>query len=101
MEKLKSKILQELAEKDESNIVFEKLDGSTRTMRCTRKFDSIPEEFKPKSTEIKKGLSIPVFDLEKEQWRAFRLDKLKQINEEDIDFESEVKKEEDENNKDR
>ena len=57
-------------------IVFEKKDGTLRTMKCTRNFDMIPEEHKPKS-EKPIVESMPVFDLDAKGWRSFTIKNLK------------------------
>jgi len=66
----------------ETKITFTKKDGTDRKMLCTLKEDKIPSEKTPKDTEksrIKSEESIPVFDLEKEDWRSFRFDSVKKI----------------------
>jgi hypothetical protein len=61
-------------------VTFEKADGTERTMRCT-----LVETFLPK---VKKGSkktrevnedTIAAFDLDKGEWRSFRLDSVKDI----------------------
>lgn len=68
----------------ESQIVFEKADGTIRTMRCTRDKDILPSDFEVLSeTQTKRKESVdmlPVYDTEKESWRAFSFDKLISIN---------------------
>ena len=68
------------AERLRSNIcvvVFEKADGSERTMICTTKSDIINTFGGPKSTE--RTVNVPdhqvrVFDVQKKEWRSFRID---------------------------
>jgi hypothetical protein len=44
-------------------------------MYCTLKEDLIPEERKPTNKERKVNTdSVPVWDLEKLEWRSFRVD---------------------------
>lgn len=60
-------------------VVFTKVDGSERTMLCTLKPDLLPEVQTSKSEEKRtEALSaLRVFDLEKKDWRAFRVDAVK------------------------
>lgn len=58
----------------ESQIVFEKADGTIRTLRCTRDKDIIPSDLVESTT------SLPVYDTEKEGWRSFTFDKLISVN---------------------
>lgn len=63
-------------------IVFQKKDGTDRTMQCTLK-EGIVKPYEAKSTTIRKEKSdkiISVWDIEKEDWRSFGLDTIKQIN---------------------
>jgi hypothetical protein len=58
------------------NVTFTKADGSTRDMECTTDMNRIPEDKHPTSgavtkSEIDRHL-YKVFDLEKNDWRAFR-----------------------------
>lgn len=62
-------------------VVFEKKDGTERTMRCTRSLDLIPTDKHPK-TEVQSSqdeTSIKVFDLDISEWRSFRLESVKMI----------------------
>lgn len=53
-------------------VVFTKVDGSERTMKCTKNMNMIPEEFHPKG-EKRNGYEnvATVFDTEKNEWRSF------------------------------
>lgn len=67
----------------ESQIVFEKTDGTIRTLRCTRDKDIIPSdlvESTTKSARAESTTSLPVYDTEKEGWRSFTFDKLISVN---------------------
>ena len=59
-------------------VVFTKKDGTTRTMICTTNINFIPEEKHPSGIkEIKENTSIKkVYDLEKNDWRSFRIDSI-------------------------
>jgi hypothetical protein len=61
-------------------ILFTKKDGSDRLMKCTLQEAKIPSENAPKGAErAKSDESIAVFDLEKQDWRSFRFDSVKNI----------------------
>jgi len=56
-------------------VVFEKVDGTERTMKCTLMEDRIPGEKKPKdksAAEFSEEV-IRVFDVEKDGWRSFKV----------------------------
>jgi len=56
------------------NIRFTKVDGTIREMRCTLKSDLVPEtESSDKERKVNESV-LPVWDLEKEGWRSFRID---------------------------
>jgi hypothetical protein len=62
-------------------VTFTKADGSERTMRCTKRSSSIPQDKTPKGT----GRSSPegterVFDLDKQEWRSFKWDSVKRAH---------------------
>jgi hypothetical protein len=59
-------------------IVFTKKDGTERTMKCTLMEDYLPETVgseKAKNDEV-----LAVYDLEKEGWRSFRWDSIKEVH---------------------
>lgn len=63
----------------EIQIEFEKADGSIRKLRGTLDLDNlISEEYHPKNeVDRKKNPDVQVvFDLDKNEWRSFRWDKL-------------------------
>jgi len=60
-----------------SNVVevkFTKVDGTERVMNCTLKPSLIPEEAKPKTDKHGAEHVLPVWDVDKEDWRSFRVD---------------------------
>lgn len=59
-------------------VVFEKTDGTVREMWCTLMKERLPvdKDGKPQSRKPPNNNVISVFDLEKLDWRAFRLDKI-------------------------
>ena len=62
-------------------LTFGKKDGSERVMFATLDEKIVPKYEKKTDRERKKSLeSMSVFDLDKNEWRSFRLDSLKQIN---------------------
>ena len=61
-------------------INFKKLDGSERTMKCTRSMTNIPSEHHPKTSLSHDG-AIRVFDLEANGWRSFIFENVNSIYE--------------------
>ena len=74
-------------------ISFVKADGALREMQCTLNYDLIPADKHPNDAAASiDGLvresrlrrqadehTMRVFDLEKQEWRSFRFDRLKKI----------------------
>lgn len=62
------------------DITFTKKDGTERTMKCTLKEElMLPYEKKTdRVKEVSKDV-LPVYDLEKESWRSFRLDSITKV----------------------
>jgi hypothetical protein len=66
-----------------TTVVFRKADGTLRTMNCTLKDGSYPalkqkdlmEQVQPRNSNV-----ICVYDLDKQAWRSFRLDSVKEIS---------------------
>lgn len=74
------KWLKSLLQTEEVTILFTKKDGTEREMLCTLKENKIPQEFSTKSeNRAKSEDALAVFDLEKNAWRSFRYDSVKQI----------------------
>jgi hypothetical protein len=71
----------------EAVVTFVKSDGTVRDMRCTLNWNSIPADHQPKQldlTETKQRKapseeSLRVFDLDINEWRSFRFDRLQRI----------------------
>jgi hypothetical protein len=61
------------------NLTFTKKDGTVREMKCTLSESNLPKMEQGKEARKENDLSMPVFDLEKNEWRAFRFDSVKQI----------------------
>lgn len=58
-------------------IEFTKIDGTLRSMLCTRNFVEIPNDQKPSGTKKAVNESVlNVFDLEKQAWRSIRVDNI-------------------------
>ena len=65
----------------EVTVKFTKKDGSERKMLCTLAENKIPSEKLPKNSgKTKSDEALAVFDLEKQSWRSFRFDSVKEIN---------------------
>lgn len=60
---------------------FEKVDGTTRQMKCTLKNGFIPEDKLPKGTgSVTENTEVMrVFDIEKQEWRSFRVASVKNV----------------------
>lgn len=65
----------------EVTISFTKKDGTERDLICTLKESEIPKEKTPKNSEKAKNDNVlPVFDVEKKEWRSFRWDSVKKVH---------------------
>ena len=62
-------------------VTFNKLDGDERIMTCTKSFDVIPEEHKPKTDKQPKEGNVTVWDLNAKGWRSFRYDRITKVEE--------------------
>lgn len=63
-------------------VTFEKADGTERTMRCTLAQDILPKTKKSsakKTREIDEDV-VAAYDLDKSEWRSFRLDSVQSIS---------------------
>lgn len=61
------------------HLTFEKKDGTIREMNCTLLESELPKQEQGKEARKPNDSSMPVFDLEKKEWRAFRFDTVKRI----------------------
>jgi len=71
-----------LSNHPEVKVSFTKKDGSLREMICTRVMDLVPDDEHPKDDNKEHEQNpdvIPVWDLEKEAWRSFRVDSVVSI----------------------
>jgi len=72
--------LRGLLRDEKVTIVFTKKDGTERKMVCTLAESKIPSEKSPKNTgKSQSDEALAVFDLEKQDWRSFRFDSVKNI----------------------
>ncbi len=63
------------------DLKFEKKDGSVRKMKATLKSEMVVEyEKKTDKEKIVNEEVLAVFDLDKNEWRSFRLESLKEIH---------------------
>jgi len=62
-------------------VTFRKLDGDQRVMTCTKSFDIIPEDMRPKTTKEPKEGNITVWDINANGWRSFRYDRVEKVEE--------------------
>jgi hypothetical protein len=67
----------------EATITFTKVDGTERVMKCTLEPSKLPvvelkEDAKPRK-ETTSTKALRVFDLEKNEWRAFTIKNIKNI----------------------
>mgnify|MGYP003337753089 FL=1 len=80
-----------LLQKTPITVSFVKADGTVRDMRCTLNWDLIPADKHPGQPPVD-GIvresrqrkepdehSLRVFDLDKQEWRSFRFERLKKI----------------------
>lgn len=72
--------LREILSKNEAIVTFIKTDGSKREMRCTLKEEVLPP-LKGTSNRKKSKEVLPVWDLENNGWRSFRLDSIITVKE--------------------
>jgi hypothetical protein len=72
--------LRGLLRDEKVTITFTKKDETERVMVCTLKEEKIPSEKSPKNTgKSQSDEALAVFDLEKQDWRSFRFDSVKNI----------------------
>jgi hypothetical protein len=66
-------------------VVFEKVDGTERTMKATLLAEYLPQntdgiKSADQAENVEKNLDVlPVWDVEKQAWRSFRVDSVKQV----------------------
>ena len=64
-----------------ATIVFEKVNGDLRKMRCTLKESMLPKYTSEKSDKERKTSehTLAVYDVDEEGWRSFRLNSIKSV----------------------
>jgi len=70
--------LTEILQEQSVEIIFTKKDGTERTMKCTLMEKYLPKTVssdRPRNEEV-----LAVYDLEKEGWRSFRWDSIKEVH---------------------
>jgi hypothetical protein len=70
--------LKGLLRETEVTVIFEKKDGTMRTMLCTLK-DVPPYERKTETVRTASEDVLAVFDVELSEWRSFRIDSVREI----------------------
>ena len=68
-----------------ATVTFTKVDGTERVMKCTLEPAELPPivplaEGKTPRKETTSTKALRVFDLEKQEWRSFRFDRLKKVS---------------------
>lgn len=62
-------------------VTFKKVNGETRTMKCTLHPDYLPEQQTlNERTQTKDPNVIPVWDIDQNGWRSFRVDHVNDFN---------------------
>ena len=85
--------LRSIMQKQPITVTFVKADGTVRDMLCTLNQDLIPDTASPKTPVSTDGRisespitkpaepdTMRVFDVEKQQWRSFRYDRVQKIS---------------------
>ena len=71
IEKLKSDVI---------NIIFTKVDGTTRSMKATLSQNIVPGEATARATSRSADSAQAVWDTEASGWRSFKWDSIKEVN---------------------
>jgi hypothetical protein len=58
----------------ECRVIFKKINGDERDMQCTLNIDFIPENKQPKTSKDYVDDVIRVFDINKQEFRSFRVE---------------------------
>lgn len=76
--------LKEHLSKCVAEITFNKVDGSVRKMHCTLMTDYIPQVISEEQVahvpRVQTDEVLAVWDLDKQDWRSFRLDSITNVN---------------------
>jgi len=85
--------IRSLLQRSSITVTFVKADGTVRDMKCTLNWELIPVDKQPKGDVPVENLlkenkkprkepdphSLRVFDIEKQEWRSFRFDRLQKV----------------------
>lgn len=77
--------IKSILQKNIATISFTKSDGTSRDMLCTLREDVLPPEFLNGSEQMEKKQRkqspdvLPVWDIDKNAWRSFRIDSVEFI----------------------
>ena len=85
--------IRSLLQRSSITVTFFKADGTVRDMKCTLNWELIPVDKQPKGDVPVENLlkenkkprkepdphSLRVFDIEKQEWRSFRFDRLQKV----------------------
>ena len=74
--------LREYLSENTITVTFTKKDGTDREMHCTLSESRIPTDKQPKTKEepsTSSGSALRVFDTDKQEWRSFRWDAIKEV----------------------
>jgi hypothetical protein len=74
--------LQQLLKTSTVRITFEKVNGEKRVMNCTLQTQFLPDQIDIEEVISEKRINLEtlaVWDLDKKDWRSFRLDKILDI----------------------
>ena len=63
-----------------ASVKFTKVDGSERDMKCTLLSEHLPAEEAAKGVRPDNPNVLAVWDLEKNEWRSFRVDSVQNVN---------------------
>lgn len=76
--------LKEHLSKYVAEITFNKVDGSVRKMNCTLMADHLPQVISEEQVahvpRVQNDDVLAVWDLDKQDWRSFRLDSITNVN---------------------
>jgi hypothetical protein len=61
-------------------VTFLKLDGEQRVMTCTKSWEIIPESKRPSTAKDPKPGTINVWDINADNWRSFRYDRVQKVD---------------------
>lgn len=60
-------------------VTFDKLNGEERVMTCTKNWNVIPQEHRPKTDKEPAKGNVTVWDTNAQGWRSFKYDRLKKV----------------------